>query len=99
MRSDLLSLRPLHITEPLCLIYQMEFLNNIKDLEYKVSKFDENNFDIDSTSLSDEQLNEILTQIPKTSSFGFWDMLHPTVSDPGAYVTIQKYYNGYVYKL
>ena len=77
----------------------MEFLNNIQDLEYKVSKFDENKFDIDSTSLNDGQLNELLTQIPKTSSLGFWDMLHPTVSDPGAYVTTQKYDNGYVYKL
>ncbi len=85
--------------QPLCLIYQMKFLNNIKGLEYKVSKFDDNKYDIDSTSLNDKQLSELLTQIPKTSSFGFWDMLHPTVSDPGAYVTIQKYNNGFVYKL
>jgi len=77
----------------------MEFLNNIKSLKYKVSKFDDNKYDIDSTSLNDKQLSELLTQISNTSSFGFWDMLHPTVSDPGAYVTIQKYDKGYVYKL
>ena len=78
---------------------KMEFLNNIEGLKYKVSEDDANKYDIEYRDITKDQIYSIINSIPNSSSISYWDMLHPTISDPGLYVTIQKYEDRYVYKL
>ncbi|TND08087.1 MAG: hypothetical protein FD123_2641 [Bacteroidetes bacterium] len=44
---------------------------------------------------SREQIREFLQTLPSKFELSFFDYFHPQISDPGAYVSIQKMDNGF----
>ena len=73
----------------------MSFLNQIIDL-YRV--FNLKKFKIDENTMK-EKIIDYINSIPNKYQLSFFDYFHPQISDPGAYVIVQKNNKKYIFQL
>ncbi len=70
---------------------------NIQGLSTKKSEFDQVICTIETEQIPElETLNSLFEHLPESLEIFFFDHFHPTISDPGAYVSVRKQ-NGKLY--